>query len=80
MKENKLTFRHMLGYTLGDFGGVALLGVIGYDAVLANQGLMQSSETLLGIKVLCLLTPALAALGSWAAFRFVWYMEPETSD
>lgn len=69
-----------LGQAIGASGGVALLGVIGYDAVLANQGLMQSSGTLLGIKVLCLLTPALAALGSWAAFRFVWYMEPENSD
>ena len=66
-----------LGQAIGASGGVALLGVIGYDAVLSNMGGVQSSTTILGIKILCILGPALATLGSWAAFRFIWNITPE---
>ncbi len=61
-----------LGQAIGSSGGVALLGVIGYNVALSNMGMPQSPTTILGIKVLCILAPAVSAMGSWAAFRFVW--------
>ena len=36
--------------------------------------------TILGIKVLCLLFPALCAVGSWVVFRFVWNITPELKE
>ena len=54
---------------------VAILGWIGYDAVLSNQGMAQSSGVILGIKILCILCPAILSMGSWAAFRFIWNTE-----
>jgi GPH family glycoside/pentoside/hexuronide:cation symporter len=38
---------------------------------------MQSAGTIFGMKVLCVLIPALCILGSWAAFKFVWNITPE---
>ena len=66
-----------LGQAVGASGSVALLGVIGYDAALSNMGMVQGEQTILGIKILCILAPAMAALGTWAAFRFVWNISGE---
>lgn len=66
-----------MGQAIGGSLGVAVLGWIGYDAAAANAGLVQSAATIVGIKVLCVLVPAVFALGSWAAFRFVWNITPE---
>ena len=66
-----------LGQAIGTSGSVALLGWIGYDAVLSNAGMPQSAGTILGIKVLCILVPAIVAIGSWAAFKYVWNITPE---
>jgi len=65
-----------LGQGLGASMGVAMLGMIGYDAAVS----VQSSETILGIKVLCLLFPAICAIGSWIVFRFVWNITPELRE
>ena len=65
-----------LGQGLGASFGVAILGLIGYDATIA----VQSGGTIFGIKVLCLLFPALCALGSWVVFRFVWNITPELRE
>lgn len=62
-----------LGQGLGASFGVAMLGMIGYDAAVS----VQSGGTILGIKVLCLLFPAICALGSWFVFRFLWNITPE---
>lgn len=62
-----------LGQGLGASFGVAMLGMIGYNA----EALVQASGTILGIKVLCLIFPAVCALGSWAVFRFLWNITPE---
>lgn len=35
------------------------------------------NEYILGLKVLCVLAPAIVSLGSWVAFRFVWNITPE---
>ena len=65
-----------LGQGLGASFGVAMLGMIGYNASVSTQ----SSSTILGIKVLCLLFPAICAIGSWIAFRFVWNITPELKE
>ncbi len=65
-----------LGQGLGASFGVAMLGMIGYNAASA----VQTSGTILGIKVLCLLFPAICAIGSWIVFRFVWNITPELKE
>lgn len=65
-----------LGQGLGASLGVAVLGMIGYDATAT----VQTGGTILGIKVLCLLFPALCAMGSWFVFRFVWNITPEVRE
>ena len=65
-----------LGQGLGASFGVAMLGMIGYNAAAA----VQTSGTILGIKVLCLLFPAVCAIGSWIVFRFVWNITPELKE
>ena len=65
-----------LGQGLGASFGVATLGMIGYDVTSS----VQSSGTILGIKVLCLLFPAICAVGSWVVFRFVWNITPELQE
>ena len=66
-----------IGQTVGNSAAVLALGWIGYDSVAAAQGVAQSASTLTGIKVLCVLVPAIFALGSWAVFKFVWNITPE---
>lgn len=66
-----------LGQALGNSFCVAALGWIGYNAVTANAGLPQSEGTILGIKALCLLAPALFSLGSWIAFKFIWNIDSD---
>jgi len=62
-----------IGQTIGQ--GFALYGLawIGYDGTAA----VQSAGTIMGLKVLCVLIPAVFILGSWAAFKFVWNITPE---
>lgn len=66
-----------IGQTVGNSAAVLALGWIGYDSIAAAQGAAQSASTLTGIKVLCVLVPAIFALGSWAVFKFVWNITPE---
>ena len=65
-----------LGQGLGASFGVAMLGFIGYDAAVS----VQTAGTIVGIKVLCPLFPALCAIGSWVVFRFVWNITPELQE
>lgn len=62
-----------IGQTIGQ--GFALYGLawIGYEGTAE----VQSTGTILGLKVLCVLIPAIFILGSWAAFKFVWKISPE---
>ena len=53
-----------------------MLGMIGYDTAAA----VQTPGTILGIKILCLLFPAVCAVGSWIVFRFVWNITPELRE
>lgn len=65
-----------LGQGLGASFGVAMLGMIGYNATAS----LQTAGTVLGIKVLCLLFPAICAVGSWVVFHFVWNITPELKE
>ena len=62
-----------IGQTVGLGFSFFALDWIGYVPELA----VQSSNTIFGFKALCVLTPALFILGSWAAFKFVWNITPD---
>ena len=65
-----------IGQTIGQ--GVALyaLGWIGYQGTAE----VQSAATIFGMKIICVLVPAIFILGSWAAFKFVWNITPEIRE
>ena len=65
-----------IGNTIGSSSAVLILAWIGYDATLA----VQSAATITGIKAVCVLLPGIFALGSWAAFKFVWNITPEVRE
>jgi len=62
-----------IGQTIGQ--GFALYGLswIGYQGTAE----VQTAGAIFGLKVLCVLVPAVFILGSWAAFKFVWNITPE---
>ena len=41
---------------------------------------VQTTGTVFGFKILCVLIPAIFILGSWAAFKFVWNITPEIRE
>ena len=62
-----------IGQTIGS--GVTFLAL---DWVHYNPMLdVQSTGTVFGFKILCVLVPAVFILGSWAAFKFVWNITPD---
>ncbi len=63
-----------IGQTIGNGFAIYALGWIGYDGALD----FQAPGTVVGLKFLCVLVPAVFVLGSWAAFKFVWNITPET--
>ena len=67
-----------VGQTIGNSFAVFMLGVIGYNGALVDQGLPQAAGTVIGLKIMCVAIPGIFILGSWAAFKFVWNMSPET--
>ena len=62
-----------IGQAIGSGFAFYALSWIGYDGTAA----VQSAGTVLGLKALCVLVPAVFILGSWAAFKFVWNITPE---
>ena len=62
-----------IGQTIGQGFAIYALGWIGYN----GKAEFQTAGTVLGLKVLCVLIPAVFVLGSWAAFKFVWNITPE---
>ena len=63
-----------IGQTVGLGFSFFALDWIGYMPELE----LQSNTTIFGFKILCVLVPAIFILGSWAAFKFVWNITPET--
>jgi Na+/melibiose symporter-like transporter len=66
-----------IGQTIGNSAAVLALGWIGYNAEAAKAGLAQTASTIVGLKVICVLIPAVFVIGSWAAFKYVWNITPE---
>ncbi len=62
-----------IGQTVGLGFSFFALDWIGYIPELETQ----ATATIFGFKALCVLTPAVFILGSWAAFKFVWNITPE---
>ena len=62
-----------IGQTVGLGFSFFALDWIGY----IPEAAVQSTGTIFGFKALCVLTPAVFILGSWAAFKFVWNITPE---
>ncbi|MBR5439892.1 MAG: MFS transporter [Clostridia bacterium] len=62
-----------IGQTVGLGFSFFALDWINYNPDL----LVQSSSTIFGFKILCVLIPALFILGSWAAFKFIWNITPK---
>ncbi len=69
-----------VGQTIGNSAAVLLLSGIGYDTAVADAGGTQAPAVILGIKVLCVLVPAIFCVGSWAAFKYVWNITPATRE
>ena len=65
-----------IGQTIGQGFALYALGWIGYEGTAE----VQTAGTIFGMKVLCVLVPAIFIFGSWAAFKFIWNISPETRD
>ena len=63
-----------IGQTIGQGFALYALAWIGYQGTAE----VQTAGTIFGLKVICVLVPALFILGSWAAFKYVWNITPET--
>lgn len=61
-----------IGQTIANSLSVLIIAGIGYDAAAANAGLDQSPSTIMGIKLMVLGFPLIAALGSFSCFTFIW--------
>ena len=58
-----------IGQTLSGSLAVLMLTWVGYQA---GAGVAQPASAIFGIKAMCILFPAVIALGSWASFKFIW--------
>ena len=63
-----------IGQTLSGSLAVLMLSWFGY---VADAGAAQPASAIFGIKAMCILIPAVIALGSWAAFTFIWDINKE---
>jgi len=61
-----------VGTTISNSLSVLLIAAVGYDAALTAAGLPQSAGTILGIKLMVVGFPIIAALCSWLCFTFIW--------
>ncbi len=66
-----------LGQTISQSLAVLIIGWIGYNPELTNQGLPQSDGTIAGLQLINVLIPAIAFALSWVSFRFVWNIDNE---
>ncbi|MBP3684615.1 MAG: MFS transporter [Oscillospiraceae bacterium] len=61
-----------IGTTIANSASVLIIAAIGYDPAIANAGGEQAPGTIMGIKLMVLGFPLIAALGSWSCFTFIW--------
>jgi Na+/melibiose symporter-like transporter len=63
-----------IGQTLSGSLAVLMITWFGYQA---GAGMNQPDSAILGIKMMCILIPAIIGMGSWFAFRFIWDINAE---
>ena len=61
-----------IGSTIANSLSVLIIAAIGYNPDLTNAGLDQAASTINGIKMMVCGFPAVAALGSFLCFTFIW--------
>ena len=66
-----------IGQTLSASLAVLMITWFGYIAHDPEIPMQQPDSAILGIKLMCILIPAIIGMGSWAAFRFIWDITPE---
>ena len=66
-----------IGQTLSGSLAVLMLTWFDYIAHDENTVVTQPDSAIFGIKAMCIIIPAIIALGSWAAFRFIWNINDE---
>ena len=66
-----------IGQTLS--GSLAVLMITWFGYIAAEEGVVvaQPASAIMGIKMMCILIPAIIGMGSWIAFRFIWNITPE---
>ena len=66
-----------IGQTLS--GSLAVLMITWFGYIPAVDGVLQAqpASAILGIKMMCILIPAVIGMGSWIAFRFIWDINAE---
>ena len=66
-----------IGQTLSASLAVLMISWFGYIAHDPEVIVPQPAEAIMGIKLMCILIPAIIAMGSWFAFRVIWNITPE---
>ena len=66
-----------IGQTLSASLAVLMISWFGYVAHDPAVPMDQPASAVLGIKLMCILIPAIIGMGSWLAFRFIWDITPE---
>jgi len=66
-----------IGQTLSGSLAVLMITWFGY---VADAGMNQPASAILGIKLMCILIPAIIGMGSWVAFRFIWDINAEKRE
>ncbi|MBE6955212.1 MAG: MFS transporter [Ruminococcaceae bacterium] len=66
-----------IGQTLSASLAVLMITWFGYIAHDPEIPMAQPGSAILGIKLMCILIPAIIGMGSWIAFRFIWNITPE---
>ena len=66
-----------IGQTLSASLAVLMITWFGYVAHDPSVPTVQPDSAILGIKLMCILIPAVIGMGSWLAFRFIWDITPE---
>ena len=66
-----------IGQTLSASLAVLMITWFGYISHDPEIPMDQPASAILGIKLMCILIPAVIGMGSWLAFRFIWDITPE---
>lgn len=66
-----------IGQTLSASLAVLMIDWFGY---VQGAGADQPDSAIMGIKMMCILIPAVVSLGSWASFKFIWNIDAKERE